>query len=370
VEDFSEIGVQAVIDSLGDGLYVCDMNRRIIYWSKSAERITGWAAEDVVGRCCYDNVLNHIDKDGHRLCGEEFCPLHRAMVTDSKSKNSLLVYAKGKEGGRIPTLVSVVPLKKDDGTVIGGVETFQDASSLVHDLERAKAIQRLAVEQKLPEDDRLEFKMHYTPQGIIGGDYYAVKKLDADRYGIMLADVMGHGTAAALYTMHLSQLWDRFCHLLPNPTQFAQMINGELVKVVRTDESFATAICGIIDLDAKTFRYAGAGGPQIMLTHADGHAKTLESSGLPLGVLEDSTYDELETEIVPGDNLLLFSDGATEVFNADGDMLGVAGLANILKKQGYPDTPIRMEAVERELLRYSNAIRLEDDLTIINIRFC
>ena len=76
-----------ILDSLGDGVYVCDRERTIVYWSKSAERITGWTRQDVVGRQCLDDVLNHVDKDGHRLCGKEFCPLHRAMVTQRDRKS-------------------------------------------------------------------------------------------------------------------------------------------------------------------------------------------------------------------------------------------------------------------------------------------
>ncbi len=88
-----------ILDSLGDGVYVCDRERRIVHWSTSAERITGWTREDVVGRRCLDNILCHIDKDGHRLCGKEFCPLHRSMVTGTASNVPLIVFAKTKDGG-------------------------------------------------------------------------------------------------------------------------------------------------------------------------------------------------------------------------------------------------------------------------------
>ena len=103
----------------------------------------------------------------------------------------------------------------------------------------------------------------YIPHEIIGGDYYAIKRLNADQYGIMLADVMGHGIAAALYTMHLSSLWDRHYHLLTNPVECAGKVNDELVRIVKTDESFATAVCGLVDLKDRVFRFAGAGGPQV-----------------------------------------------------------------------------------------------------------
>ena len=367
--EMTTLDISAIIESLSDGVYVCDRDRRIIYWSKAAERITGWSAEDVVGRPCFDNVLCHVDKDGHRLCGEEYCPLHRAMTTDTSSKGSLLVYAQGSDGQRIPTLVSVAPMRDAAGQVIGGVETFRDASTMVCDLERAKAIQRLALAQGVPPDVRVRFTAHYVPHEIVGGDYYGIKKLDADRYGLMLADVTGHGIAAALYTMHLSQLWDRYHAMLTDPAGFAGTVNNELGKVVKSDESFATAVCGLVDLRDGVFRFAGAGGPQVLLFHPDRTHECLESPGLPFAVLEDASYEQVSTEVRQGDRLLLFSDGAVEVSNAAGEMLGLDGLVDVLRQHGYPEVDIEMDAIEEGLLKYSNAIRLEDDLTIVEVRF-
>jgi PAS domain S-box-containing protein len=369
MEDPANVDIRAIVDSLSDGIYVCDLDRRITYWSKSAERITGWTAEDVVGRPCFDNILCHIDKDEHQLCGEEYCPLHRSIVTGKGSKASLLVYAQGKDGRRIPMQVSVAPLHNSAGEVIGGVETFQDASAVVHDLERAKAIQQLALQQDLPPDDRIRFTTHYVPQAIVGGDYYAIEKLGEDRYGLMLADVMGHGVAAALYTMHLSSLWNRYHTLLASPAEFAAKINNELVKVVKTDESFATAACGLVDLKNRTLQFASAGAPQLLLTHADGTYELLEGAGLPLAIMEDADYEDAPTEIREGDRLLFFSDGAVEIQNAAGKMLDLDGLIGMLKKQGYPGADIQMEALEEELLKYSNGIRLDDDLTFIEVCF-
>jgi sigma-B regulation protein RsbU (phosphoserine phosphatase) len=361
------IGVSDLIDSLSEGVYVCDLDRTITYWSKSAERITGWTADDVVGRRCCDNVLCHVDKDDHQLCGEEYCPLHRAMVTGVGSAGSLLVFAQGKSGGRVPMHVSVVPLRDDTGRVIGGVETFRDASLEVRDLERAKAIQRRAIEHELPDDPRVTFTAQYIPHDIIGGDFYAIEKLDDNRYGLMLADVMGHGIAAALYTMHLSQLWDRFHDTLVNPIDFASQINDELVGVLKSDQTFATAVCAVVDLEAHEFRFASPGGPQVLHMHADGSYEVVESAGLPLGLMKEAGYEQVTLSLIAGDHLLLFSDGAIEIMDADDKMFGIAGLLAVLKDLGYPEEGVKMSDLEEALLRYSNSIRLPDDLTFIDI---
>jgi PAS domain S-box-containing protein len=356
-----------ILDSLNDGVYVCDRDRKIVYWSRSAERITGWASQDVIGRRCLDDVLCHVDKDNHQLCGEEFCPLHRSMVTGSISTVPLIVFAKGKDGTRIPMQVAVSPIRDPAGEVIGGVETFRDMTAVLADLEKAKRIQALSLEYDLPEDPRVQFSTFYMPNDIVGGDFYAIRRLDADQYGFLLADVMGHGVAAALYTMHLSSLWERDYRLLTSPAEFAAAVNLALAKVVK-DESFATAICGVIDVRQKTLRFASAGGPPVIVAHPDGRFEPVESSGLPFGMMDDASYDEVTAQLEPEDCLLLFSDGAIEIHNADGKMLGVDGLVRMLKEFGYPTSGINIHAVEEALLKFSNAIRLEDDLTFLEAR--
>jgi phosphoserine phosphatase RsbU/P len=357
-----------ILDSLSDGVYVCDKDRRIVFWSKAAARITGWESADVVGRRCLDDVLCHIDKDGHRLCGEEFCPLHRAMVTGTQSTVGLIVFAQGKEGNRIPMQVTVAPIRDPAGEIIGGVETFRDVSAVLADLERAKRIQALSLETDLPADPRVSFSTHYVPHDLVGGDFYAIKQLDGDHYGFLLADVMGHGVAAALHTMHLSSLWSRHCHLLAEPVAFAKTVNNELATVVK-GESFATALCGVVDTGLRTLRLVSAGGPSGLAMRASGTIEELTSSGLPFGMLEDADYEEVKARFDKGDSLLFFSDGAAEVHNAEGELLGIPGLVRILQGLGYPACGLQMSSLEKQLLLYSNEIRLTDDLTFIEVRF-
>jgi phosphoserine phosphatase RsbU/P len=357
-----------ILDSLSDGVYVCDRDRRIVFWSKAAERITGWEPSDVVGRRCLDDVLAHVDKDGHRLCGEEFCPLHRTMVTGTTSVVPIVVFALGKEGKRIPMQVTVAPIRDSAGEIIGGVETFRDVSALLADLERAKRIQALALETDLPDDPRIRFSTYYVPHDLVGGDFFSIRPLDADRYGFLVADVMGHGVAAALHTMHLSSLWDRFFSLLNEPASFARQINDELERVVK-GESFATAVCGTIDARQRKLRWVSAGGPPGLAIRSHGAIEALESSGFPFGMVAEADYEENSASFDEGECLLLFSDGLTEVHNAQGELLGEQGIIRMLKEIGYPAADLRIGALEEQILKYSNDLRLPDDITLIEARF-
>lgn len=359
---------EEVLDSLSDGLYVTDTDRRILYWNKSAERITGWTAEDVIGHRCMDNILIHVDKDGRSLCRTEFCPLYRSMLTDRMTSSPLIVFAQTKKGGRVPVAVSVAPLHDQDGNVSGAVETFLDYSETYANMELAKQIQTLSLEQDLPKDDRFAFASFYLPQDIIGGDYFAIHQLDADHYGFFLADVMGHGVAAALYTMHLSSLWVRYRNTLMHPVKFAQILNRNLYSIVK-GESFATAVCGLLDAAGKRVRIASAGGPPLLLVHADGRTDQVSAPGLPFGMIADAGYDESEIMCKSGDSLLMFTDGAVEIHDPAGRMLGTEGLIGILNSLGYPQSRLRIEPLEKALLDVSGRIRLDDDLTLLEVRF-
>lgn len=368
MDNLLNIDAKVILDSLGDGVYVTDLERRITYWNKAAERITGWVCADIVGCHCFDDILCHIDKDGHQLCGKEHCPLHRAIVTGVGSECPL-VFAQRKDGKRIPMQVTVAPIRNSAGQVIGGVEVFRDVSPVFRDLEKARAIQSIALQHDLLQDARIHFSTHYIPHDIVGGDYYGIKQLDNDHYGFFLADVMGHGLAAALYTMHLSSLWDRYHQLLKTPSVFAGKISNELCRIVKGGEAFATGTCGIVDVSKREIIFAGAGNPPALLVHANGEFEPVECAGLLLGLMEEAPYDDARLEYQPGDRLLFFSDGAAEIHNADNKLLGVDGLIAILKKLGYPESGIQIAAVEEELLKYSNAVRLEDDLTFIEVWF-
>jgi phosphoserine phosphatase RsbU/P len=360
------IDAKMILDSLGDAVYVTDVGRKFLYWNRAAEQITGWQACDMVGCFCYDNLLAHIDKDGHALCSTEHCPLHRSIVT-GLSKNGLLAFARKSDGRRIPVQLSVAPVRDATGAIIGGVEVFRDISSEIRDLERAKAIQSLSLQHDLPHDSRIQFSACYVPHDIVGGDYYSIRQLDADRYGVFLADLMGHGVAASLYTMYLSALCDRHFRRLDTPSAFAAKINGDLNRIVNGGDAFAAGICAMVDVGRRECTLAGAGCPPALLVRLSGEFQQVDCPGLPLGLMSDAAYSDIRFEFQPGDRLLLLSDGAIEISNADGKLLGIDGLIGILKDLGYPQSGLPLAAMEEKLLKYSNAVRLEDDLTLVEV---
>lgn len=194
--------------SISEGVYATDKDRRIIFWSPSAEKLTGWKAEEVVGHHCRDNILCHVDIQGRSLCQEDTCPMARSIVTMKTSTFPALVFGRNRQGKRIPMEVTVSPLRNETGEIIGAVEVFRDSSFLYNDLVKAKRIQESALKNETSNTGPIQFRTYYAPCNIVGGDFFAIEDLGNHDFCILQADVMGHGTASALYTMYLRGIWD------------------------------------------------------------------------------------------------------------------------------------------------------------------
>ncbi len=356
---------EQILSSISDGVYVTDRDRRIVYWGPGAQRITGYTEEDVLGRRCCDDVLGHTTRNGRSMCGRDSCPLHRSMLLGEASAAPVVLFACGKDGARIPMTVSVAPIHDEEGEVVGGVEIFRDSTEQLRDLHQARTIQEMILHEEMEQDARVEFSTHYSPFDVVGGDYYALTRLDADRYAVMLADVTGHGISAALCTMLLRSLWEQCRSLLDSPAKFAAEVGHRLHMLINEQDYFASAAVGVLNVSDPSLTLTSAGNPHPLLVRA-GQYERIETSGLPLGALKRCEYTQMRIELQRGDRLLLFTDGATDVRNGKG-VLGWSGFADLLRAMDYPSRPLELTRLEEHMLRYSDRLRLEDDLTLLEI---
>ncbi|MGP8251932.1 MAG: diguanylate cyclase [Terracidiphilus sp.] len=113
-------------DNLFDGVYFVDRKRKIAYWNRGAEELTGYTSEEVVGSRCDDNLLMHVNDAGCELC-HGGCPL-AATIDDGKRRDAE-VYLRHKSGHRVPVSVRVAPIRDNEGAIIGAVEVFSDITS-------------------------------------------------------------------------------------------------------------------------------------------------------------------------------------------------------------------------------------------------
>jgi diguanylate cyclase (GGDEF)-like protein/PAS domain S-box-containing protein len=115
-----------ILESLPTGVCVIDMQKKIVFWSDGAERITGHLRHEVIGHSCVAEALLHCDQPGCEFCGEE-CPLARAIKTAHLAEATGFLHHKA--GHEIPVSIRAVPIHNEHGSIIGAVETFENLQS-------------------------------------------------------------------------------------------------------------------------------------------------------------------------------------------------------------------------------------------------
>lgn len=128
-----------MLDNMYEGIYYVDNERTITFWNKGAERITGFLADEVVNSHCYDNILNHVDDFGNKLCFAG-CPL-QVTLNDGKTRDHS-IYLHHKEGHRVAVKVRVMPIY-EEGIIVGAVEMFigqEDNFHNTYDIEELKQL--------------------------------------------------------------------------------------------------------------------------------------------------------------------------------------------------------------------------------------
>lgn len=136
------VDLETILENLHDGVYFTDLDRRITFWNRAAEKITGFPGGEVIGSCCHDNILVHVDRDGNSLCRGR-CPL-AATMEDGVSREAE-VYLHHKDGHRVPVSVRVSPMRDSLGNIVGGVELFSDISAKYALELRTRELESLAM---------------------------------------------------------------------------------------------------------------------------------------------------------------------------------------------------------------------------------
>ena len=185
-----------LLDCLYDGVYFVDTHRKITYWNKGAERLTGYTAREAVGKHCFDNFLVHMDDGGSLLCFAG-CPL-RQTIADGEEREAH-VSLRHKQGHRVPISVRVSPIRDEQGLITGAVEIFSDNSANRALEKRACELEALAYSDGLTgvaNRRYIDLKVHQAiqeielfdrPYGLILIDVNGFKKIN-DTYGHLVGD--------------------------------------------------------------------------------------------------------------------------------------------------------------------------------------
>jgi sigma-B regulation protein RsbU (phosphoserine phosphatase) len=199
-----------------------------------------------------------------------------------------------------------------------------------------------------------------TPAGAVGGDWYDFIPFDDGRWGLVLADVSGKGTAAALLMSAtrgmLRSLASACC-----PGEVLTKLNELLVNDFPSGR-FVTMVYAILDPATRTLKFASAGHLRPLLIE-NSHARFLDTErGLPLGI-GPGGYSEAEVQLAPGSRLLFYSDGITEATSPEDDEYGAERLEKHFRR-----TDASAESILEDVRSFANGAGLHDDATVILLK--
>ena len=195
-------------------------------------------------------------------------------------------------------------------------------------------IQRSLLPKKPPKIPTLSVAAYYHTSHRAGGDYYDFFPLPDGQWGILIADVSGHGTPAAV----LMAVMHSLAHTYPGPPtppgEMLNYVNGHLTRLYTAEsDTFVTAFYAVYHPAERRLTYTSAGhNPPRLKRCSDGTLAALDgAAGLPLGIAPGETYREQTMRLVPGDQLVLYTDGITEAEGPAGALFGTARLDAVLE---------------------------------------
>jgi sigma-B regulation protein RsbU (phosphoserine phosphatase) len=238
------------------------------------------------------------------------------------------------------------------------------------DLVLASQVQMSFLPRALPKVAGYEFYAHYNPANEVGGDYYGFVPLADGRLGVTLGDVAGKGVPAALLMAKLSS--DTRFSMLTEPKlgRAIGKLNNLLYEFTCPMDRFVTLAAAVVDPIKHSVTLANAGHDSPMWYHyADSSltdAVPVATSGLPLGIMEDYQYDSCEIVLKPGDCLVLFSDGLTDMLNPAGQRFGFPGIREAVQDASGPATPkVIGELLLQAVMHHASGREAPDDLTMV-----
>ena len=247
-------------------------------------------------------------------------------------------------------------------------EDLKKAEDVKIDLQLAHEIQQRFLPQRAPVDDRFEFFSYYRPMQQVGGDYFDYVELDDDRIGIIVADVVGHGIAAALLMAKVSAESRFALATTDSPVEAVSKMNDSLSGL--NIDRFVTLVLGLLDLKTNTLSVVNAGHmPPILRTAATGEMVELstDESGLPLGIMEDQPYHSVEVKLDPGDVVVLYTDGINEAMNAGGEQLTTPRMIEEVKNSQTKTPQAIGEQIRKTVSRHSSGFPAIDDMCLVCI---
>ena len=341
----------------------------------------GRTALDILKRARPDLVL--LDVMMPEIDGFEVC---RAIKADPQGQDTIVIFlsALGDVSDKVSGLqlgaVDYITKPIQAEEVLARVATHLTRQYLERELRRSRdrlnrelasagRMQRLILPPALPVHPGVQFAASYQTSRHAGGDYYDVLPLATGHYGVMVADVSGHGAPAAIIMAMIRAALHAHRAVQTDPAAVLRTLNDHFDYLWDT-EMFSTAIYATVDAARRELRIACAGHPPPVLVRHGEEPRALSVDAVPpLLMMPLPLIPAPAVQLEPGDRVLFYTDGVTERIDRQGHMYDLSRLAAVLSKAATLPPARLIERVVEDLERFADGQEPEDDLTLVALGF-
>lgn len=243
---------------------------------------------------------------------------------------------------------------------------------ILEDLDMARRVQQNLLPSARNFDVRPEFKVgsKYSSMESLGGDLYDIIRTGRNGYGFLIADVSGHGIAAALITTMLKVSFNANSGWTIEAGDVCNQVNEEMCRLIGDLEYYVTAFYGNINLENGIMNYACAGHHPVYLYRAKTKiVEELKTPGSIIGAFPDARYVSANIQLQDNDRMLFYTDGIIEARNNNGEFYGSERLLEYLKKNSALQPKRFIDKLVEELEAFSDGRPQDDDRAILYIEF-
>ncbi|HKD82767.1 MAG TPA: GAF domain-containing protein [Candidatus Angelobacter sp.] len=242
----------------------------------------------------------------------------------------------------------------------------REEQRMERELAMAREVQHHLLPPTTPSLPGAELAARFKPAHAIGGDLYDFLDYTLPRACIIVGDVSGKGAPAALYAALVSGILRSQARDEPSPAEMLNAINRSL-NHRRLDAQYLVLTCAVWDDEKRTMRVANSGLPRPIYCH-QGHAHMLEVAGLPLGMFEDVSYDEITIHAKPGDIFVFFSDGIVDASNAKDEQFGRSRVEQVIDKNAGGSAQEIVDAIFKAADDFASGAEVFDDQTVVVLK--
>lgn len=237
-----------------------------------------------------------------------------------------------------------------------------------HEMQMAREIQEGLLPKKNPSTPKFDIASYFNPAAQVGGDYFDYFQLGQNQLGIVVADVSGHGTSAALVMTMVKGIMHAITQNFKSPEAALQELNAS-INQIGPREKFVTMAFLVFDLAGAELRFSNAGhNPILHFRKKENRCAMVELRGPALGLSKLSTYQCQNIKLDAGDLVLIYTDGVTEAFNKKGEMFEESRLQAATAAAASKKSAEIIEHLKKQILLFTDGAQQSDDMAMIAVK--